>query len=234
MHADVVVVGGGYAGLWTAWAVAEAEPDARVVVLEAETCGAGPSGRNAGFLNGFWHRSDLLCDALRRRRGARGRALPRPAVGRGDRRLGASARGSTSRWRRGGHLKVGDERRPGGGMGRRGRGLRAHRARRRVRPVDAAEAARRCDSPLFRGGAWMPDGATVQPARLALALRAAVLERGVRDLRAHPRALDRARGRRRRRDRDRDRGAAVSGPARRCSPSMPPPPRSAPCARAWR
>ena len=61
MHADVVVVGGGYAGLWTAWAVADAEPDARVVVLEASTCGAGPSGRNAGFLNGFWHRSHLLC-----------------------------------------------------------------------------------------------------------------------------------------------------------------------------
>jgi glycine/D-amino acid oxidase-like deaminating enzyme len=50
----VAVVGGGYTGLWTALAVLEREPSARVVVLEAETCGAGPSGRNGGFCHGYW------------------------------------------------------------------------------------------------------------------------------------------------------------------------------------
>ena len=30
------------------------EPNARVVVLEAERCGMGPSGRNGGFLSSLW------------------------------------------------------------------------------------------------------------------------------------------------------------------------------------
>ena len=51
--ADVVVVGGGYTGLWAAWHVLAAEPDARVVVLEAGRCGHGPSGRNGGFVTGM-------------------------------------------------------------------------------------------------------------------------------------------------------------------------------------
>ena len=51
VDADVVVVGGGYTGLWSAWWISEREPDARVVVLEADGCGQGPSGRNGGFVN---------------------------------------------------------------------------------------------------------------------------------------------------------------------------------------
>src|SRR5436190_23409614 len=54
VEADVAIVGGGYTGLWTALAVREREPSARVVVLEAELCGEGPSGRNGGFLHGYW------------------------------------------------------------------------------------------------------------------------------------------------------------------------------------
>ena len=52
--ADVVVVGGGYAGMWTAWLLREAEPEARVVLLESGLCGHGPSGRNGGFVNSMW------------------------------------------------------------------------------------------------------------------------------------------------------------------------------------
>ena len=50
-EADVVIVGGGYTGLWSAWWVKRQEPDARVVLLEADHCGFGPSGRNGGFVN---------------------------------------------------------------------------------------------------------------------------------------------------------------------------------------
>jgi glycine/D-amino acid oxidase-like deaminating enzyme len=52
--ADVCVVGGGFTGLWTALALRAREPSLRVVVLEADRCGAGPSGRNGGFLHGYW------------------------------------------------------------------------------------------------------------------------------------------------------------------------------------
>ena len=49
----MVIVGGGYTGMWAAWHVLEADPDARVVVLEAGRCGHGPSGRNGGFVSGM-------------------------------------------------------------------------------------------------------------------------------------------------------------------------------------
>jgi glycine/D-amino acid oxidase-like deaminating enzyme len=34
--------------------VRELEPSARVAVLETGLCGEGPSGRNGGFLHGYW------------------------------------------------------------------------------------------------------------------------------------------------------------------------------------
>src|SRR5207248_859110 len=54
VEADVAIVGGGYTGLWAALALAERNPSLRVVVLEAGECGRGPSGRNGGFLHGYW------------------------------------------------------------------------------------------------------------------------------------------------------------------------------------
>jgi gamma-glutamylputrescine oxidase len=47
---DVAVVGGGYAGLATAYWLTETRPDLRVTVVDRAACGAGASGRNAGFL----------------------------------------------------------------------------------------------------------------------------------------------------------------------------------------
>ncbi|WP_349897153.1 NAD(P)/FAD-dependent oxidoreductase [Parafrigoribacterium soli] len=47
--AELVVVGGGYAGLWTALQAKQRDPDARVVILEAKTIGWAASGRNGGF-----------------------------------------------------------------------------------------------------------------------------------------------------------------------------------------
>lgn len=52
--ADVVIVGGGYTGLWTAWWLTEHAPEARVTILEADIVGGGASGRNGGFLTGWW------------------------------------------------------------------------------------------------------------------------------------------------------------------------------------
>jgi len=47
--ADLVVVGGGYTGLWTALRAVEREPGLRVVLLESESIGWAASGRNGGF-----------------------------------------------------------------------------------------------------------------------------------------------------------------------------------------
>ncbi|MCX5246947.1 FAD-binding oxidoreductase [Streptomyces sp. NBC_00201] len=48
--ADVVIVGGGYTGLWTAYYLKKAAPFLRVTVLEQKFCGYGASGRNGGWL----------------------------------------------------------------------------------------------------------------------------------------------------------------------------------------
>jgi glycine/D-amino acid oxidase-like deaminating enzyme len=50
-RADLVVVGGGYTGLWTALLALQENPAADVLVLEAETVGHGASGRNGGFIS---------------------------------------------------------------------------------------------------------------------------------------------------------------------------------------
>jgi len=51
LSCDLLVVGGGYTGLWTALHAAERNPGASVVVIEAERLGWAASGRNGGFVD---------------------------------------------------------------------------------------------------------------------------------------------------------------------------------------
>jgi glycine/D-amino acid oxidase-like deaminating enzyme len=48
---DLLVVGGGYAGLWTALHAAQRNPDRRIVLIEANRIGWAASGRNGGFVD---------------------------------------------------------------------------------------------------------------------------------------------------------------------------------------
>ena len=48
-EADLLVVGGGYCGLWTAVVAKQRDPHLRVVLLEAQQVGWAASGRNGGF-----------------------------------------------------------------------------------------------------------------------------------------------------------------------------------------
>jgi glycine/D-amino acid oxidase-like deaminating enzyme len=57
LEADVVIIGGGFTGLWTAYHLLKASPNSSVVVLEANAVGYGASGRNGGFAMTLIHRS---------------------------------------------------------------------------------------------------------------------------------------------------------------------------------
>ncbi|MFT3874162.1 MAG: FAD-binding oxidoreductase [Nocardioides sp.] len=61
-RADICIVGGGYAGLWTAVRLKEADPSLDVTLLEADICGGGSSGRNAGFALSWWVKAQALLD----------------------------------------------------------------------------------------------------------------------------------------------------------------------------
>jgi glycine/D-amino acid oxidase-like deaminating enzyme len=175
-RADVVVVGGGYAGLWTAWALHENAPDARVVVLEADRCGFGPSGRNAGFLNSLWHRIDRFAASVGDR-AARDLCVE---TGRSVDRIGewAEERGIDIWFRRAGHLKVATSAAQEGRWNAALETCARLGAGDELRALDEGGVAAICRSPLFGTGAIVPQSATVQPARLALGLRDALLDAG--------------------------------------------------------
>ncbi|TDQ02311.1 MULTISPECIES: NAD(P)/FAD-dependent oxidoreductase [unclassified Leifsonia] len=50
VSADLLVVGGGYCGLWTALLAKERKPDLEVVLVEGKEVGWAASGRNGGFV----------------------------------------------------------------------------------------------------------------------------------------------------------------------------------------
>jgi glycine/D-amino acid oxidase-like deaminating enzyme len=178
ISADVCVVGGGFAGLWAAYELTEREPSLDVVLLEADICGAGGSGANGGFFSSSWTDIVALCRFFGESEGIRYATALADEVA----ELGAwcSRHGADISYHRDGILfaQAGDwEVAPSDAALAL---LEAHGLGERLRSVDATEARRVADSPQFRGGAFSPDVATVQPARLARELRRVLLERGVR------------------------------------------------------
>jgi glycine/D-amino acid oxidase-like deaminating enzyme len=175
-EADVAVVGAGYTGLWTALALRARDPSLRVLVLEKEIVGWGPSGRNGGFLHGYWTHLARLRDRLGDagalevcRLGSR----VVPAV-----RACCDERGEDVWLREGGYLKVSAAPAQDAALDRVVRTARELGVEEEAVPLSAEEVAERIRSPRFRRGVFFRDGATVQPARLARALRRAVLADG--------------------------------------------------------
>lgn len=169
IDADVLVVGGGYTGLWTAWEISRSEPGARVVVLEAGRCGHGPSGRNGGFANEMWFSLPTLRDRYGPQRALEvARASQRAVEQIGE----FCAEQEVDAWyRRGGYLQLSAA--PAqDGVWSEAVALCAELGEPGVaRELTPEQVAARCRSPRFRGGAYYPGAATVQPARLVLGLR---------------------------------------------------------------
>jgi glycine/D-amino acid oxidase-like deaminating enzyme len=177
LDADVVIVGGGYTGLWTAWYLHQLEPGARVVLLEAELCGHGPSGRNGGFCNAMW----FSLASMRARWGDDAALAVARAAEEAVGRIGAfCAEQEVDAWfRPAGYLQVSTAPAHDGAWERAVAACRELGVPEAVVALSAEQVAARCRSPAFRAGAVCPGSATVQPARLGLGLRRRLREAGV-------------------------------------------------------
>ncbi len=51
-EADILIIGGGFTGLSTAWHLLSLRPDARITLIDGARCGFGASGRNGGWCMG--------------------------------------------------------------------------------------------------------------------------------------------------------------------------------------
>jgi glycine/D-amino acid oxidase-like deaminating enzyme len=171
--ADVCVVGGGFTGLWTALAVRERAPSASIVVLEAEICGAGPSGRNGGFVHGFWPSLGAL-------RAAVGDADAVAVAQAGDGILPAIRALDEDVWlREAGMLQISAAPAQDAAIAASVAAARELGVAEQARSLTSAEVAARVQSPAFRAGVHFPEGGTVHPGRLVRALRRRVLAAGV-------------------------------------------------------
>jgi glycine/D-amino acid oxidase-like deaminating enzyme len=175
--ADVAVVGGGYTGLWTALALRERAPELRVTLLEAEICGHGPSGRNGGFVHGYWAALASILPVLGEE-GALALARAGEAIVPGIRDW-AAGRGEDVWLREAGMLMVSAAPAQDRAVARAAEAAAGVGRPDQALPLSRDEVAGRLSSPVFRDGVFFPDGATVHPGLLVRALRRAALDAGV-------------------------------------------------------
>lgn len=178
VRADVCVVGGGFAGLWTAVELAEREPGMRIALLESDICGAGASGRNGGFFSSSWHDLPAFVGLFGRDEAKRYALALAEEVTELERWC---ATNDADVWfHREGVLGVRTGAWQGGfGSAEAIRSCRELGLGERIVALDAEGCRRFVDGLRVVDGTFTADNATVQPARLARELRRVALERGI-------------------------------------------------------
>ena len=177
---DVCIVGAGFTGLWTAHALAEADPALRIVVLEREVAGFGASGRNGGWCSALFATSDA---ALERRHGHDAMVAMRRAMQATVDVVGAAAvaEGIDCHFAKGGSI---DLVRSEAQQARALAEVDAARARgfgeEDLRWLGPEETRALCNAGGVIGATFTPHCAALQPALLARGLAEAVERRGVR------------------------------------------------------
>jgi glycine/D-amino acid oxidase-like deaminating enzyme len=145
-----------------------------VILLEADKCGLGPSGRNGGFVHGYWSHLPRLREQFGDE-GALAVARASDAIVPGIREF-CERRGEDVWLREGGLLRVSAAPSQDASVERQVEAARALGVPEEAISLEPEQVAERIRSPRFRRGALVRDCATVQPARLARALRRAALE----------------------------------------------------------
>ncbi|TQM44340.1 NAD(P)/FAD-dependent oxidoreductase [Pseudonocardia cypriaca] len=173
-EADVCIVGAGYTGLWTAYALLRGDPALRVLVVEREIAGFGASGRNGGWCSALFPAGRA---ALARRHGPAAADAMRSAMRAAVDEVGTAVEeeGIACDWVKGGTVV----------LARTPAQLARARAEAsdgpdRVEMLGPREASALVGAAGVLGATYTPDCARVQPARLARGLARAVERRGGR------------------------------------------------------
>jgi glycine/D-amino acid oxidase-like deaminating enzyme len=145
------------------------------VLLEAEECGLGPSGRNGGFVHGYWSYLPRLRKEFGDERALEIARATGPIVS--GVRAFCEANGIDAWLREGGMLRVSATPSQDADVVRDVETVRALGVPEEAVPLTAEALAERIRSPRFRKGAFWRDCATVQPARLVRGLRRVAMER---------------------------------------------------------
>jgi glycine/D-amino acid oxidase-like deaminating enzyme len=175
--AGLVIVGGGFTGLWAALHAKRDDPARDVVLLEADVVGGGASGRNGGFLvasltHGLWNGLARFPDEMR--------TLERLAFANFDGiKADLKAYNIDAQLEETGELAALLEPHEVEGAAQEAALLRDYGHE--VDVLDAAAMRAEVASPTYLGGVWDRSGAgLVHPGRLAAGLREAALRAGVR------------------------------------------------------
>lgn len=174
--ADLVIVGAGFTGLWSALLAREADPTREVVLVEAGETASGASGRNGGFMeasltHGFWNGLSRWPKEI-----AAITAMGYASLN----EIEAAVRrfGIDCDFLRSGELLVATE--PYQMEEMRSAPADAAPCGEKFEWLEAEQIRSLVNSPTYLGALYDPLVAMVNPARLAWGLRRACLEQGVR------------------------------------------------------
>jgi glycine/D-amino acid oxidase-like deaminating enzyme len=178
-EADVIIVGAGFTGLWTAYYLAQRDPALRIVVCEREIAGFGASGRNGGWCSALFPAS---LGKLERMAGREAAVAMQRAMHETVDEVGrvAAAEGIDCHWAKGGTVMLARS------------AAQLERARAEIdesrefgfedadlRLLDPAEAEQLAGATDVLGGTFTPHCAAIHPARLVRGLADAVRRAGV-------------------------------------------------------
>ncbi|HUC04125.1 MAG TPA: FAD-binding oxidoreductase [Acidimicrobiales bacterium] len=180
IQVDVCIVGGGFSGLWTAHALASADPTLRIAVLESDVAGFGASGRNGGWCSAFFATSD---GALARRHGPDAMRAMRTEMQRTVDRIAKTAadEGIDCHFVKGGSIDAARNRpQVARALAQVAEARSLGVGEEDLRWLTRAEAEEMVAMDGLMGATFTPHCAVVQPALLARGLADAIERRGVR------------------------------------------------------
>ncbi|MCB0863631.1 MAG: FAD-dependent oxidoreductase [Solirubrobacterales bacterium] len=175
---DVIVVGGGFTGLWTAFHLKSGDPGLEVGLIESHRIGHGPSGRNGGFVDAMW----VSFASLVKRYGSEAALRLARMAEASVREVGefCEAHEVDAWYRHSGYLNVSTAPAQDGSWEGNLKAMREAGIIDGPRELTPTEVQEICASPAFRAGVHYGAAATVQPARLAFGIREACRGLGVR------------------------------------------------------